>query len=127
MGPFNRYRFACLVALCGLLLFERPILSQGNMIVEMEPATVRHLAGIVTDPTGAAISQATVEDCDSTFGTIMAVGKTDRKGRFSLPQAKPGTHHYLQVISRGFNLTRIPVIIDRSGKNELRIRLTLGT
>jgi hypothetical protein len=121
------HRSACCLVLFAFLLLERPAHSQGNQTVEMSPEKVRHLTGVVTDMNGDAVFGATVEDRDSTFGKILATRRTDENGRFSFPKAKRGTRHYLEVISPGFNLTRIPVTLDRDGEDQLRIRLAVGT
>jgi hypothetical protein len=127
MNSFNIHRFACGLVLCAALLFLRPVLPQGNMIVEMEQMRVRRLTGIVTDQTGAPVPGAIVQDCDSSFKNVLVVRKADEKGQFSFPRAMRGTHHYLQVVFPGLNLTRIPVIIDRDGEDQLRIPLSVGT
>jgi hypothetical protein len=121
------HRSTCCLVLLAFLYLERPAHSQGNQIVEMSPEKVRHLAGVVTDTMGDAVFGATVEDRDSTFSKILATCKTDENGRFSFPKAKRGVRHYLQAVSPGFDLMRIPVSVGRIGKDRLVIRLVVGT
>lgn len=104
-----------------------PLIAQGNQIVELLPTDARHLAGVVTDATGAGISGALVEDCDSTYKRVIASEKTDANGHFSFPNARYGSVHYLSVRCPNFDLTHVKVMIGSLAKRGLRIRLAVGT
>ena len=74
-------KFAVLAA--SILLLRALAMGQGE--------TTSAIVGTVTDPTGAAISGASVAITNIDNGLKRSV-KTDDAGRFSFPQLKPGTY-----------------------------------
>jgi hypothetical protein len=72
-----------LVLLASALAAPVPAMAQGE--------TTSAIVGSVTDPTGAAIPDATVTATNIEEGLKRSV-KTDDSGRFSFPQLKPGTY-----------------------------------
>jgi hypothetical protein len=69
--------------LISALAMQVPALAQGE--------TTSAIVGSVTDPSGAAITGATVTVTNAENGLKRSV-KTDESGRFSFPQLKPGTY-----------------------------------
>src|SRR5580658_8038186 len=77
----------CLLQLVAFLvpafLWRVPAMAQGE--------TTSAIVGSVTDPSGAAVSGATVTITNTENGLKRSV-KTDDSGRFSFPQLKPGVY-----------------------------------
>src|SRR5580658_672382 len=77
----------CLLQLVAFLvpafLWRVPAMAQGE--------TTSAIVGSVTDPSGAAVSGATVTITNTENGLKRSV-KTDDSGRFSFPQLKPGLY-----------------------------------
>ena len=103
------------------------VLAQGNETVEYKTRSIRDFAGVVVDPSGAAIAGAVVTDCDAKYQQVFASIKTDSNGRFAFPEAKKGSQHFLKVDSPGFDEVRIPIKIQPFAKSGLRIKLHVGT
>ena len=112
-----------------IYLFAAPTCAraQGNMTIEYKVRDARELAGLVIDSRGAAVPGALVADCDPKYRHVLASTKTDRKGRFTFPQAEPGSKHYLKVDSPGFDEVHAPVRIWPSAKSEISVTLHVGT
>ncbi len=83
------------------------------------------ISGVVTDPTGAVISGATVIATDTQTGVKTTV-TTDAKGFYSLPALAIGTYT-LQVTQTGFkSFTKTGLIIDANSALRVDAALHVG-
>jgi len=84
------------------------------------------ISGVVTDPTGAVISDASVVALNTQTGVKTAV-TTDTKGFYSLPALAIGTYD-LQVTQIGFkSYTRTGLVIDANSALRVDAALQVGT
>ncbi len=84
------------------------------------------ISGVVTDPSGAVISGASVVATNTQTG-IKASVTTDAKGFYSLPVLAVGTYD-LQMSQIGFkSYTRTGLVIDANSALRVDAALTLGT
>src|SRR5579859_6738082 len=84
------------------------------------------ISGVVTDPSGAVISDAKVVATNTQTGVKASV-TTDAKGFYSLPVLAVGTYD-LQISQIGFkSYTRTGLVIDANSALRVDAPLTLGT
>src|SRR5262249_46099655 len=84
------------------------------------------ISGVVTDPSGAVISGATVVATNDQTGVKSTVA-TDVKGFYSLPVLPIGTYN-VQMSETGFKTyTRIGVVIDANSVVRIDATLQVGT
>jgi uncharacterized protein YfaS (alpha-2-macroglobulin family) len=117
-----RHRRVQIGLVVSLLLCALSAQAQWELIT-LEGVSARHLAGFVTDSTGAPVSGVAIEDCDPSYKQVLASATTDANGHFDFPKTKMGTTHYLHLESRGFDPMRIPVKLRRFSKANLKIQL----
>jgi hemoglobin/transferrin/lactoferrin receptor protein len=79
------------------------------------------VSGVVKDPTGAVIQDASVS-LQSTQGAIAASARTDREGAFRL-SGVPNGSYVLVAESSGFAPRRIPLRVDSEGVSGLVVGL----
>ncbi len=83
------------------------------------------LTGIVTDPSGAAVPDATVKAINNNTNTTKEV-KTTSIGNYTIPYLDPGTYK-VEVIAPGFQtLIRSNITLRVADKVNLGIQLTVG-
>lgn len=83
------------------------------------------LTGIVTDPSGAAVPDATVRAINITTNTAKEV-KTTSIGNYSIPYLDPGTYN-IEVTAGGFQKTlRHDIILRVADKVNLPVQLAVG-
>jgi hypothetical protein len=104
-----------LAAVLGLLLFCLPGFSQLNL---------GHIYGVVTDPSGAVVPNATVTVTDVERGVSRNL-TTDTAGNYSAPSLTPGTYS-VRVEAKGFNNAQRSDIAVGVGQ-ELRIDMAIQT
>jgi len=125
-----------------------PARAQLELITYERPFHVRHLAGIIVDPSGAPISGVRVEVCDSlpirstdSAGNHMtleagcgqdpnrvrASTTTDVNGHFCFPKTATGRNNSLHLDLPGFDPMLIPVHIRLFARSELRIMMHVAT
>ena len=96
-----------LVACC-LLLFPTDTLAQGE--------TTSAIVGQVTDPTNAAIPDATVTITNREMG-LQRSAQTDGEGRFNFPQLKPGIYS-VRVEAEGFDPQQNDSVLASLGQKQ---------
>src|ERR1035441_2847968 len=83
------------------------------------------LSGTVTDPTGAAIPNATVKAVNTAVNAT-SEAKTSVDGLYTIPLLQPGVYT-IEVIANGFQtLKREAITLAVGQKVNLPIRLTVG-
>ncbi len=91
-------------------------------VVAVLAAASHKLSGVVTDPTGAAISEAIVEVFDP-GGAAEARTMTDENGKFAVPVLSSGAH-VVRVEKSGFEPLQRPVTLaDKDGFFSVALRL----
>jgi hypothetical protein len=111
-------RLCRLVILVATLAAPVPVLAQGE--------TTSAIVGSVTDPTGAAISGATVTVTSAENGLKRSV-ETDESGRFSFPQLKPGVYS-VKAEADGFAVQRHDSVPAALGQRQtVDFKLTIAS
>jgi Carboxypeptidase regulatory-like domain/TonB dependent receptor len=84
------------------------------------------ISGIVTDPSGSVVPNATVTAVNTQTGIRSAV-KTDQKGFYNLPDLAVGTYN-LEVEQKGFKtVEKQGMVIDANSAIRADIQLEVGT
>jgi hypothetical protein len=103
-----------------------PLFLLGGCLLYGQGETTSAIAGVVVDPSGAAIAQATVTVVSTENGLRRAV-KTDEGGRFSFPQLKPGSYS-VKAEADGFETrTNESVSAGLGQKQTVNFSLNLAT
>src|SRR5688572_2744681 len=83
------------------------------------------LTGIVTDPSGAAVPDATVRATNTTNNSAKEV-KTTSLGNYTIPYLDPGTYN-VEVSASGFQLLlRKDIVLRVADKVNLPFQLAVG-
>lgn len=82
--------------------------AQCQLIEIQELQLSKSTAGVVIDPSGAAIPNVTVEERSNDWKIVRRTTHTDEKGRFHFSR-DPKRAVYLEFSSAGFNRLRIRV------------------
>jgi len=83
------------------------------------------LTGVVTDPTGAAIPNATVKATNTATNEVKET-KTTADGVYTIPYLNPGTYN-IEVTASGFQtLKREAIVLRVADKVNLPVQLTVG-
>jgi hypothetical protein len=83
------------------------------------------LTGTVTDPSGAAIPNATVKATDTKINATKET-KTSSEGVFTIPYLEPGLYN-VEVSANGFQLMkRTNITLEVAMKLNLPIKMTVG-
>lgn len=90
----------------------------------MQSAGAEEVAGIVKDPSGAAIARAAVHLLDARQFMVAAT-QTDEQGRFRIGGVAPGSFEIL-VTHRGFAPRRMAVFLPLSAARELEVTLGIA-
>lgn len=102
-----------------------PVLFLVAALAAASPANAGTVSGVVTDATGAALTQARVVVRDIATGREI-VGETDDQGRYKIETRVAGT--YLVIVSRaGFSEAARTVVVDSPEQAvDLPVQLDLG-
>jgi hypothetical protein len=96
----------------------------GGPVTAQTPATSATLTGTVTDPTGAAISNASVVVGNATTPNALTV-KTDRTGHYLIDGLVPGSYQ-VAVEAPGFNKQQLDVTVTASQQSSANLTLSVG-
>jgi hypothetical protein len=119
-GPRARMRvLGSVLALClALLVFHATILSAQEYLAT--------LSGTVTDPTGAAVTNANVK-VTNTDTNVVTNGGTNGDGAYSVPFLVPG-NYTVEVSISGFKpATKTGVVLHASDKGRVDFQLEVGS
>jgi hypothetical protein len=95
--------------------------------VEIErPQVAKTVAGVVDDPSGAALPDVTVEERSADWKTVLRSTQTDERGRFHFSR-NAQTVYYLEFSRSGFNRLRIRLQIQKKAKRQVAVTMSLGT
>lgn len=100
-----------------------------HMVVQRQGIVTSELAGVVVDVNGEPIVEAVIEVYETKEdGKLVAIYKTDMKGRFCIRNLIKGLYMVKVGWSRlGFNCTDVEVEIKGKIKRFLEIELPIGT
>jgi hypothetical protein len=89
--------------------------------------SVRHLAGVALDPTGATVSDVKVEICKVGWTDCFASTTTGGDCKFSFSSVPHESVHYVKVSARGFHQLRMKVQQRFFARKELIVKLHIAT
>jgi len=96
-------------------------------LIEIEELQLsKSTAGVVIDPSGAAIPNVTVEERSNDWKIVLRTTHTDEKGRFHFSR-NPKRVVHLEFSSPGFNRLRIRVQLDKKGEAKLAVKMSIAT
>ena len=136
--PFRANLAAWLAFSFLVLASSRFACAQLELIIVERPFHARHLAGIVSDSTGAPIGGVQVKicrgqivapvrgGCDQDPANILAATTTDVRGRFGFPKVAGQKITWLHLSSRGFDPMEVRVNHCRFAHGEVRIKLQVA-
>jgi hypothetical protein len=127
-----------LLAIICLLLFNLSLRAVAQMeIVEIEELQfAKSVAGIVTDPSHAAIGSVTVEERTEDWKKVLHTTETDDKGRFRFHVHSKGRFrfparskpvYYLEFSRSGFNRVRLKLELDKKAEPVIMVEMPVGT
>lgn len=97
-------------------------------VVEIDtPQFAKSVAGVVNDPSGAALPGVTVEERSEDWKTVLRSTETDGKGRFRFSPKRNQAIYYLQFSRSGFNWLRIKLQLDKKAKSAVVLKMPIGT
>ena len=71
--------------------------------------SVRHLARVAVDPSGATVAEVKVKICKDNWTDCLASAITSKDGKFSFSSVPHESVHYVKVSARGFDVLRLRV------------------
>jgi hypothetical protein len=96
-------------------------------LIEIEELQLsKSTAGIVIDPSGAAIPNVTIEERSDDWKVVLRTTQTDEKGRFHFSRDPKRVVH-LEFSTPGFNRLRIRVRLDKKGDAKLAVKMYIAT
>jgi|GEM_PF-2396672 len=72
---------------------------------------------------GSPLALVLIEECDSTFGKVLASTRTDHYGNFELKPGRRGKVHYLRLSAPGFATREYEVILAPDAPELLKLEL----
>src|SRR4051812_27141197 len=114
----SAFRSVCVLRCTGALTFiPRPAFSQAVANAQV--------TGEVTDPTGAAVAEATVRMIETEKGVTHET-KTDGNGRYTLPNLPVGPYR-LETSMTGFKAyTQTGIVLQVGDRPEINVKLQVG-
>ena len=117
--------------LCGVFvsftLLNLSAVAQMEIVEIEEPQLAKSVAGVVNDPSGAALPGVTVEERSADWKKVLRSTETDDKGRFHFSQTEHKIVYYLEFSRSGFNRLRIKIQRDKKAKPSVVVKMWLGT
>lgn len=109
-----------------LTLLSVGVAGQMEIVQIEKPQVAKMVAGIVNDPSGAALPDVTVEERSADWKTVLRSTRTDERGRFHFLRSEK-TVYYLEFSRSGFNWVRIKLEIQKKAKRLVIVTMPLGT
>jgi hypothetical protein len=101
-------------------------LAQYQLIEIEELQLSKTNAGVVVDPSGAAIPNVTIEERSDDWKIVFRTTRSDEKGRFHFSR-DPNRVVRLEFSSPGFDRLRIRVRLDKKGEAKLAVKMPIAT
>ncbi|HEY6445853.1 MAG TPA: carboxypeptidase-like regulatory domain-containing protein [Acidobacteriaceae bacterium] len=114
---------------CSLFLVFAAAFASAQMetIEYAKTFSVRHLAGVAKDPSGAIVSDVRIEVCNDDWASCFAAVTTGADGRFSFLNLPGRSIYFVKVSARGFDQLRLKVRLRSFARGELAIRMHIAT
>ena len=116
-APVKKFIFALSLALLAVLMLPGSLKAQSNISGD--------LAGTVTDPTGAAVTNARVTVTNPANGQVK-ITTSGSGGEYRVPLLSPGAYK-VSVTAPGFETTDLSATISAGLTIPLNVRLTVGS
>ena len=113
-----------LLAACLAIPMAAP--AQMESIEIAKVFSVRHLAGVAVDSTGATVADVKVEICKVDWTGCFASATTGGDGRFSFSSVPHESVHHMKVSARGFDQLRMRVQQRFFARKELVVKLHIA-
>ena len=97
-----------------------------NVIVHQKPVHLRHISGVVVDPTGSAIPGAKVELRSAADHHVLQTLFADAQGHFAFPDGLASESVELRASHDLFQIVQYTVALRWFAHGQLRIVLPLG-
>ena len=124
VGVLNIFLKGAIVAVVCMLNFSAAAQMQ---LVEVEEVQLsKSSAGVVIDPSGATISNVTIEERSDDWKIVLRTTHSDEEGRFHFSW-HPNRIVHLEFSSPGFNRLRIRVRLDQKGEAKLLVKMSIAT
>jgi hypothetical protein len=91
------------------------------------PQRSKHIAGVVNDPSGAALPGVTVEERSDDWKIVLRSTETDELGKFHFERTGNKKIYHLEFSRSGFNWLRITLELDKRGTRSISVRMPIGT
>lgn len=119
---------SALLTIGWLSLLSLSVVAQME-IVEIEgPQSAKSVAGVVLDPSGAALPGVTVEERTEDWKAVLRSTETDENGRFHFSPSRNKAVYCLQFSRSGFNWLRMKLQLDKKAKPPLVVvKMPIGT
>ena len=96
-------------------------------VVEIDtPQFAKSVAGVVNDPSGAALPGVTVEERSADWKTVLRSTETDAKGRFRFSSSPNQVTYRLEFSRSGFNWLRVKLQLDKNAKSGVVLKMPIG-
>jgi len=118
---------SALLAITWFSLISLSALAQMEVVEIDTPQFAKSVAGVVNDPSGAALPGVTVEERSEDWKTVLRSTETDDKGRFRFSSNRNQPIYYLQFSRSGFNWLRIKLQLDKRAKSAIVLKMPIGT
>ena len=116
-----------LFTICCVPLLALSISAQQEIVVIEQPQSAKSVAGVVVDPSGAALSGVTVEERSQDWKVVLRATETDENGRFHFASSPNKTLYFLYFSRSGFNWLRIKLQVSKRAKSSLVVKMPIGT
>ena len=113
-----------LLAACLAIPMAAP--AQMESIEISKVFSVRHLAGVALDPTGATVADVKVEVCKVGWTDCFASTTAGADGKFSFLGVSHQSVYYVKVSARGFDQLRMKVQQRFFARKELVVKLHIA-
>ena len=118
---------SALFAICCVPLLGLSISAQLQVVEIEQPQFAKSVAGVVVDPSGAALPGVTVEERSEDWKAVLRSTETDEKGRFHFGSSRNKTVYHLYFSRSGFDWLRITVELEKKAKPPLIVKMPIGT
>jgi hypothetical protein len=100
--------------------------AQTQTIEYSKVFSVRHLAGVAMDSTGATVPDVKIEICKEDWSDCFASTTTGTDGRFSVARLPLVNLYYVKVSAPGFDILRIKVHLRSIARKELVMKMHIA-
>lgn len=118
---------SALLAIAWFSLISLSSVAQMEVVEIDTPQFAKSVAGVVNDPSGAALPGVIVEERSADWKTVLRSTETDGNGKFRFSSSPNQRTYYLQLSRSGFNWLRIKLHLDKKAKSGVVLKMPIGT